>query len=331
MLVPSFAPIWAANGVIPAERREVAPTFEAYAQVEPIRTLTVSAPMAGVLSQLKAVPGDTVKTGALLVRIGGPQAAAALESAQAQVVRARAALKLADRTLDIARAKQREHLATRQAVYGAKAALADAKAQMQSAQTRLNALRTSTTIRAPTDATVLSVLASNGEYVTEGAALLGLQATGELWLRAVYYGRDAAALRVGLKGEFKPADSSNAIPVRVQNILAPARPDGGRGVMLTPIDPSADWYSGEVGSVRLEGDKRAWVAVPTEAVIMDQGRWWVLVQDEHGERSLQVTPGPAIDGWTLINTGLAPGTPVVVADAYLRFHRDFARRYQQPD
>jgi multidrug efflux pump subunit AcrA (membrane-fusion protein) len=173
MLVPSFAPIWAANGVIPAERREVAPTFEAYAQVEPIRTLTVSAPMAGVLSQLKAVPGDTVKTGALLVRIGGPQAAAALESAQAQVVRARAALKLADRTLDIARAKQREHLATRQAVYGAKAALADAKAQMQSAQTRLNALRTSTTIRAPTDATVLSVLASNGEYVTEGAALLG--------------------------------------------------------------------------------------------------------------------------------------------------------------
>ena len=47
--------------------------------------------------------------------------------------------------------------------------------------------------------------------------------------------------------------------------------------------------------------------------------------------ALRVKPGPARGDEVLILAGLAPATPVVVRQAYLLYHRDFAAHYTPPD
>ena len=70
------------------------------------------------------------------------------------------------------------------------------------------------------------------------------------------------------------------------------------------------------------------VAIPTRALILDRGKWWVMVHTPHGNHPRQVTPGPA-RGWnTFITHGLPAGSQVIVNNAYLLFHASIAEHYQ---
>ncbi|MGA7801920.1 MAG: hypothetical protein WCC36_14025, partial [Gammaproteobacteria bacterium] len=100
---------------------------------------------------------------------------------------------------------------------------------------------------------------------------------------------------------------------------------------LTATVPKPHWHNGESGTVTLEGASRTLVAVPTEALILDGGRWWVLVHTGGGNHRQVVVPGPSRGEWTTIERGLQPGTAVVVQNAYLEFHRQVSRHYQPPD
>ena len=76
---------------------------------------------------------------------------------------------------------------------------------------------------------------------------------------------------------------------------------------------------------------RSLVAVPTRALILDQGQWWVLVHTANGNQPRLVTPGPARGWQTFIERGLEPGAEVVVENAYLEFHSGISKNYQPPD
>ena len=65
--------------------------------------------------------------------------------------------------------------------------------------------------------------------------------------------------------------------------------------------------------------------------MLDGGQWWVLVHDKRGNQRRHVVPGVSDNGWTAIEQGLAQDERVVTQDAYLLFHQDFAKRYQQAD
>ena len=76
---------------------------------------------------------------------------------------------------------------------------------------------------------------------------------------------------------------------------------------------------------------RSLVSVPTRALVLDQGQWWVLVHSSTGDHRQAVVPGPA-RGWrTFIERGLEPGVQVVVENAYLEFHLGISKNYQPPD
>ncbi len=73
------------------------------------------------------------------------------------------------------------------------------------------------------------------------------------------------------------------------------------------------------------------MAVPAGALILDAGQWYVLT-DIGGKLARQpVTPGPAQGPDVVITAGLHPGVPVVVREAYLLYHRNFAAQYTPPD
>jgi hypothetical protein len=99
-----------------------------------------------------------------------------------------------------------------------------------------------------------------------------------------------------------------------------------------PLGPtSAAWIDGQWGRVRLRRPARDRIVVPSTALILDKGAWWVLVRTGTGDRRQKVVPGPS-RGWdTAILSGLHAGERVVAVNAYLEFHRDIAHAYQPPD
>lgn len=324
-------PVLADPGIVTVHTEKVTQRFKAYARVEPVAVLPIRAAQAGMVDRLEIRPGAAVQAGQELAVLGGSEIQAQLAQKTAVVKSARTSLRAARKSLAIERQQHASHLATQQMVLQAQAAAAQAQSHLDRARAQLRALRGNITLTTPAAGRVLAVKAAAGQRVSIGETLLVVQPAHKLWLRASYYGADAAALRAGMTGRFLPAGGGNAIPVKVTAVFGTLRPDGGESVGLLAGTPAPGWLNGESGTVILNGSARLLVVVPTRALILDRGQWWVLVHTDQGNRRQAVRPGPA-RGWrTFIESGLKAGEQVVVANAYLEFHRGISKSYQPPD
>lgn len=307
--------------------------LQAYGQVEPIAVVQVRAVDPGTLSGLRVVPGSEVRDGEVLARIGGPRMQSLLIAREQTLRSAKAREEAASRSLQIVRSQFAAQLATRQAVDAAQSDLAAARATVQTADAQWQEVRKLKTVRAPAAGTVLTVRAADGEQVAPGQGLVTLQPAGKLWIRAAYYGADAARLHVGMTGRFQPSGDGEALPVKVAAISPAMAADAGVHVGLVPKTPEAPrwWISGQWGKLTLEEATRRMVMVPTQALVLDRGHWWVLLHTRAGNKPQQVVPGPT-QGWqTAIASGLQPGQQVVVTGAFLEYHRGIAHSYTPPD
>ncbi|MDE2292677.1 MAG: hypothetical protein KGL53_11400 [Elusimicrobia bacterium] len=164
-----------------------------------------------------------------------------------------------------------------------------------------------------------------------GSRPAGCPDSGRLWLKAAFYGADIAGVRAGMAGLFTPAGASKSVPVRVCAVFGLLRSDGGESVALAARSARPGWVNGLFGTVALDGPVRTLVSVPTRALILDRGRWWVVVRGAAGEAPREVAPGPT-RGWdTYLESGLEPGERVVVANAYLEYNKNVAASYTPPD
>jgi RND family efflux transporter MFP subunit len=316
---------------VTAQSQIVTNQFAAYAQVEPISVLPVRAVQAGLVVGLEIVPGAAVHAGQKLAELGGPEIASLLAQDEAAVRSAQTNFAGTRKSLAVQRQELTSHLSTQDTVSQAQSAVAQAQANLDTAQTQLRALRQTITLQAPVDGVVLAVSATDGERVSPGETLLTLQPADKLWLKAVYYGTDAAAIQTGMTGQFSPADGGEPIAVKVRAVFGALTPAGGESVGLLAAASAPSWLNGEFGAVTLNGPVQELVAVPTRALILDQGQWWVLVHSATGNRPQVVTPGPARGWQTFIKRGLEPGAEVVVENAYLEFHQGISKNYQPPN
>jgi RND family efflux transporter MFP subunit len=327
-----------ADGTVIVREQSVPAEYAAYARVRPIAVVPVRAVEPGNVTALRVQPGSPVTAGETLATLSGPEIRALLVSRQGAARSAQTRLTAAKRALAAERRQLAGQLSTRQSVAAAQSAVAAATAGLQTAQAQLRVARELIDLRAPSPGTVIAVDAGSGERVTAGQDVLTLQPSGSLWLEATYYGADAAAIRVGMPGRFAPAAGGAPVAVKVVSVLAALEPDGGErvGLVATGSTPGTrpaaamPWLDGEWGSVMVVGPTRPMIAVPTDALIIDRARWWVLVRTPGGDRPQPVVPGPT-RGWnTLVAKGLEPGQRVVVQNAYLEFHRGIAHHYTPP-
>ena len=319
-------------GYVKVQLRSVAGKLEAFGQVEPIAVLPVSAAQTGVIAGLNILPGMHVHAGQEVAHLNGPQITALSLQSQADVRSAQAQLNASQKSLTIQKQQITEHLSTRQAVHQAESAVAQAQTNLDNAESRRQAVRQMMTLSAPASATVLAVNAVDGELVSAGQPILTLQTANRLWLKATYYGTDLSAIRVGMAGMFTPSEETGQpVPVRVSAVFGSLAAGGGESIALVPTTRKSRWVNGQFGTVILNAPQRKLVAVPTRALILDQGKWWVLVHTEQGDRPQAVVPG-SVRGWqTFLERGLNPGEEVVVENAYLLFHRSISQTYQPPD
>lgn len=331
MLLMAAPPARADDGVVPARARVLATQSTAYARVEATAALSVRAHTTGEVSGFDVLPGDTVRAGAVLAHLVGLTIDAHLAQRLAAVRSARAAVSAARLARSVQRRRLSEHLSTRLTASQARAALSTAQARLDAARSALRAARAAATVTAPSGGYVLAIRVADGDRVQPGQVLLTLRGSGTLWLKASFYGSDTNLVRTGLPGMFLPADGAPPIPVKVRSVIGVMAPDGGEAVGLVATTRTPRWHDGEAGTVTLRGAKHPVVLVPTRALILDRGRWWLLLHGADGDHRRQVVPGPAVGDWTVIERGLAAGQPVVVTDAYLRFQRNVAADYQPQD
>lgn len=322
----------ASADVVTVRSGEAPQVLRAYGQIRPRALIQVRVIEPGTLAGLHVVPGDAVTAGEVLAVDEGPRVRALLTARDAELRSAQARVAEATEALEVARRQRAAWLGTQRAVAAARRDLAAARAALDVARARRREAAALRTIRAPVAGTVTAVVAANGQQTTPGERLLTLLPTGALWVLATYYGADAGQLRVGMPGRFRTA-GGDAVPVKIAAIVPTVADNGGQavGLVLASAPAPRGWRDGEWGSVRIEEPARRMVSVPTRALILDHGAWWVLVHTPHGDLPQEVVPGPARGWQTWIVSGLRAGQQVVAQDAFLKFHQGIAQSYQPPD
>ncbi|WP_234731806.1 efflux RND transporter periplasmic adaptor subunit [Acidocella facilis] len=289
-----------------------APVLSGFAAVQPGTDVTITALEQGVLTTLTVAPGESVRPGQTIAHLGGPEIAAALEEAQG-------ASNAASAILAAELSKFADHLSTQ-------AAVAQASANAQAAKAKLTALQTTTLLQSPVAGQIQSLAAGPGAALLPGQAVAVVQPDSGAWVRAVLYGPQATTLVPGTAARFIPADGQPAESVTLRGVLN-KQADGGLVLAFSGLALQQN----EAGTLSLALPPRQVLLVPSEALVLDDGRWWVMLHGAKGDRAVQVVPGEAEGAQTPILSGLAAGDQVVVQDAALLYHRDIAALYQPPD
>ncbi|MBY0579734.1 MAG: efflux RND transporter periplasmic adaptor subunit [Burkholderiales bacterium] len=317
------------EGAITIQSKVFHNALTAYAQVRPIRLLTVQTLVSGQVEDLSVLPGQHVQADQALARLKGISQSAQIIAAEAAVNQALAAFNLAQQNYAGIAATYPD-VSTRQQLFTAKAAVNDARAKLISARSQLALIQGGGMVRAPGAGTVVSLSATNGQNVTAATPLLVLQLDHSLWLEAEFYGTAKQDVAIGMGGMFHPADGGKPVAVTVRSVANQVGSDGGLSVNCIPVGGST-WFSGETGNLVLNSGNRSWPSLPSQALILDAGNWWVVISEHGHYRNQMVTIGPEEDGWTAVTSGLKAGEQVQVTHAYRIYHRNFAIDYQQPD
>lgn len=327
LLALVMTPAIAAPVTLPARAVNYLAEGRAWAQVVSLAPVVLRATVAARVAKVLVGPGQAVATGQPLVSLGGPILEGKLTAARARWQAAQNEFAAAQRT---AASAERTYPAVtdRSTLDAAEAALAAAQGDAAAARTALETLQAQQTLSSPGPAVVDTVNAVAGADVPAGTPIVSLLTHDSLWLRAEVFGD--VSLPAATTARFVPADGGPAVQVHRVAELPARAPDGAR-VLDFAAAGAAPWQAGETGELLWQASPRRAVVVPSQALVLNAGHWYVLV-DVHGKVSAQaVTPGPARGTDVLITHGLRAGVPVVVRQAYALFHRDFSAQYAPPD
>jgi RND family efflux transporter MFP subunit len=165
------------------ELREVEDFYAADAVIESVHQATVSAQIAGQLTQLLVDAGDRVRRGQLLARIDTREADAQLASAGAQVAQAEAALAEAKLSNERTRSLVAQNFLSQSALDKADADLKTARAAVDAARagtTQAATGRSFAELRAPIDGVITRRLMEPGELATPGRGVVEIHDPGAL-------------------------------------------------------------------------------------------------------------------------------------------------------
>lgn len=307
-------------------------------ETNPNRVSRVMLPLAGRITAVMAKLGDAVKRGEPLLMLESPDADAAASTylqAQAGVTQAKANLNKAQ--ADSERASElykhgavasKDVLTAENALAQSKAALDQAQAALEQSSRRLailglepGAFGQKVTVRAPISGKILEMSVSPGEYRSDpNAPLMTIADLSSVWVSSevpesvIRFIQPGERIDVTLTAY--PGETFRARVTRIADMVDPqtrtikvhAELDNARG-RLRP-----EMY----GTIRHTETTRVLPVVPVAAVVQDQGRSAVWIEQAPGRfRSVVVKTGERLDGTLPVLAGLKSGDRVVVDGAML--------------
>jgi RND family efflux transporter MFP subunit len=274
----------------------------------------ISSRLAASVASVPAVPGQTVRAGAVLVRLEEQETRGALEGARAAVQSAGVALELAVRNrarferlegrgaaaaLELDRAKQ-EEASARAAAASAGAALR--RAEMDRAQTILTA---------PFDAVVVERLVSPGDLAGPGRPLVRIASLSGRRVEAAPPEQDAAALTPGV--EIPVTVAGRSLTGRIVEIVGTVDPSTRRRTVRVDLPAGFEPALGSFARLLLPGPIAPRLLVDESAVVARGGLEVVWEVGRDGLAALRyVRTGSRRDGKAEVLSGLQAGERVVL-------------------
>jgi RND family efflux transporter MFP subunit len=298
----------------PVERRTAPGSIEVEGIVVGRFEAVVSSRLAASVATVPAVPGQTVRAGAVLVRLEEQEISGALAGARAAVQAATAALDLAKRnrarferlesqgaaaTLELDRARQEEATAT--------AAAANALATLRRAEID----RAQTVLTAPFDAVVVERFVSPGDLAGPGRPLVRIASVAGRRVEAAPAEQDAAALAPG--DTLEVAVGGRTVTGRIAEIVGTVDPSTRRRTVRVDLPPGFEPAPGSFARVVLPGPAVPRLFVPAGAIVARGGLEIAWTVDRDGRTSLRyVRTGSRRTGNVEVLSGLEAGERVVL-------------------
>lgn len=313
----SQAPSAPAARTAQVELRTVEEFYAADAVVEAVRQATVSAQIAGTITQLYVDAGDRVKRGQVLARIDARETDAQVVASRAGVAQAEAAAVQARLNYERTKSLVAQNFVSQAALDKADADYRAALAALEAARagsTQAVTARSFAEVRAPIDGVVSQRLMEPGELATPGKPMLALH--------------DPGALRaVGSLPQFVLPQSAKVRKASVElsavnRIVAATRvtvlPAADARLLSTliradlPADLPAGVVPGTAAKIRVPLGSAQKLVMPADALIRRGELTAVYVVGADGAPQLrQVRVGPAYDGGVVeVLAGLAEGERV---------------------
>jgi len=275
----------------------------------------LSTRLAATVAEVRAVPGQTVRAGAVLVRLEQGEADAALEGARANLAASRSALDLARRNrARYEKLEAREAAAAveleraRQEEASAAAGAASAEAVLRRAETD----RAQAVMTAPFDAVIVEKMVSPGDLAAPGRPLVRLASVSGRRVEAAPGEQEAAHLAVGDPLEVVVA--GRARTGRVAEIVGAIDPSTRRRTVRIDLPQGDEPPVGSFARVRLPGAARERLVVPESAVVARGGLEMAWTAGADGRLALRyVRTGARMGGGLVeVRSGLDAGDRVVL-------------------
>jgi RND family efflux transporter MFP subunit len=305
-----------ALGTATVERRMAPGAVEVDGIVVGRSEAVLASRLAAAVAEVRAVPGQAVRAGDVLVRLEQREADGAVESARAAVASAESALGLARKNLSrferlegrgAAAAVELER--SRQDEASATAALAAAEAGLRRAETD----RAQAVLIAPFDAVVVEKLVSPGDLAAPGRPLVRLASAAGRRVEAAPGEERAAQLSVGDAVQVELG--GRTVDGRIGEIVGAVDPVTRRRTVRVDLPPGgAEPAIGAFARVRLPGPPEPRLFAPARAVVPRGGLELAWAVGPGGIVALRYvrTGPPGAGGLVEIRSGLEAGERVVV-------------------
>lgn len=287
-------------------RADLANTSLVTGQLEPLRTVSVNAQLAGALLNVPVEEGARVSAGQMLAEIDARELAAQVRAAEAQLTFARST---AERSAELFK----QQIITAAENERDQAALASADASLAQLKTRLGFAK----IVAPINGVVTARFVQGGDIVSPNTRLFTVSDVSTLVVRMPVSELEVAQLRTGQAVALKvDALGGQSVAGRVRRIF-PAADSVSR---LVPVEIAVTGNATQQlrpgytvrATLRLDTRPDALV-LPTRAIIGAAGARSVFIVKGGLAERRAVRVGADIDGMVEVFSGLVFGDSVIVA------------------
>jgi RND family efflux transporter MFP subunit len=284
----------APDDVVVASPVELLRTLDVSGALKAVDTAVVKARVAAEVTELGVRAGDTVKAGQLLGRLDTTEYTWRLRQAEQQAANARSQFDIATRSLENNRALVDQGFISRNAldtsISNASGAEASLRAAQAAAELARKAMRDAE-IRAPISGIVSQRLVQPGERVPVDARLLEIVDLSRVELEAAVTPEDVGSVRIGAAASLRVDGLAEPVTARVVRINPSTEP-GTRAVMTyLALEPHAGLRQGLFARGSIELHRSTTLAVPSDAVRIDQARPYVAAVENGTVRQRPVTLG----------------------------------------
>lgn len=301
-------------------------------QLNADRVAHVVAKVPGVVREVNASTGQTVKKGQLLARLDSRD----LAHAKAAYLAARERAAIAESTLAREESLWRSRISAEQDYLSAKQSAAEARIEMRSTRQQLLALGLEQTyvdrmslddnssltrydIVAPLDGVVIAKHIAVGEYWSDGAAVFTVADLSTVWIELAVFPRDLARVRPGQSVEIFTEERPTPLIGEVIHV-GPVVTASSRTVTARVVlnNPDGRLRPGLFVTARLaEEHVHVPVLVDRAALQTIEGQSCVFVRQGSGFLAQPVTVGRDDDACVELLGGVEPGQEYVATQSFL--------------